>query len=486
MAEFDLAVRGGQVASGFGGTVRCDIGIRDGRIAALAERIAGAAQVLDADGLLVLPGGVDSHCHIEEPQADGTVSEEGFVTASASAFAGGTTSVVCFVPQWKGQGVWERYRDYRRRAAGGMLDHAFHQIVTDPTDRVVAEELPRVVAEGVRSLKVFLTYEPLHLTDGQFLRVLAAARRLGCLVSVHCENRDAIAWRTAELLRAGLAAPKYHAWSRPAVVEREATHRAIALAELVDQPIQVFHVSCAEVAEEIARAQARGLKVWGETCPQYLVLTAADMDRPGFEGAKFVCSPPPRAREEQARLWEMIRRGTLDVVSSDHCGFSYGGERGKAAHGRDAPFPDIPNGIPGLAARMPLLFSEGVARGRIGLDQFVRLVSTNPARLMGLYPRKGAIMVGSDADLVLWDPARRQRLTNALMRHAIDYTPYEGLEVIGWPVATIRRGVVVMREGKVQAEPGSGRFLPRDPYAMIRPRGVVPDGFDPAPPPPLA
>ena len=481
---YELAIRGGLVVTGGGhGPVRCDIGIRAGRIAALAESIPDAERSIDADGLLVLPGGVDTHCHIEEPQPDGSANEESFVTASRSAFAGGTTSVVCFVPQWKGHGVWERYQDYRRRAAGGMLDHAFHQIIADPTPAVLEEEVPRIVAEGVRSLKVFLTYEPLRLNDDEYLRVLATARRLGCLVTVHCENDAAIRFRIGALLRAGMTAPKYHAWARPPVVEREATHRAIALAEMLDQPIQVFHVSCAEAAEEIARAQARGVKVWGETCPQYLVLTAADMDRPGFEGAKFMCSPSPRTAEEQGRVWEMIRRGTLDVVSSDHCGFSFEGERGKRQNGGppDVPFTAIPNGIPGLAARLPILFSEGVSKGRITVEEFTRLTATNPARLMGLGPRKGAIAVGADADLALWDPAKKVTLTNALMQHAIDYTPYEGLEVTGWPVATLRRGVVVMRDGAVQAEPGTGQFLPRAPYPFIAPRGVLPDGFDAAP-----
>ena len=476
MPDYDLAIRGGLVATAFGAT-RCDIGVRDGRVAAIAERIADAAQVIAADGLYVLPGGVDTHCHIEQPEPDGTVQEESFTTASTSAFAGGTTSVVCFIPQFKGSGILERFADYRARAARGMLDHGFHQIIADPTDTVIEQEVPKVVAEGVRSLKVFLTYEPLHLTDAEYLKVLLAARRHGCLVTVHCENYEAIDWRTQALLAAGMTAPKYHAWSRPRVVEREATHRAIALAELVDQPIQVFHVSCEEAAEEIARAQARGLKVWGETCPQYVTLTAAHMDRPGFEGARFMCSPAPRDQAEHARIWEMIRRGTLDVVSSDHCGFSYEGDRGKAQNGRDAVFRDIPNGIPGLAARLPIVFSEGVSKGRIGLEEFVRLTATNPARVMGLYPRKGAIQPGADADIVLWDPAKRVTITNALMQHAIDYTPYEGLEVTGWPVTTIRRGEVVMREGKVQSEPGSGRYLPRGPYDLVKPRGVTADGF---------
>jgi dihydropyrimidinase len=478
MAEYELAVRGGLVATGFG-TARCDIGVRQGRIAALAERIADAATVIDADGLLVLPGGVDTHCHIEEHQADGSVNEESFTTASASAFAGGTTSVICFVPQWKGGGVLERFADQSARAQSAMLDYGFHQIVTDPTEAVLTRELPALVARGVRSFKVFLTYEPLQLGDADYLKVLLAARRLGCLVTVHCENRDAINWRIEALLEAGLTAPKYHAWARPPVVEREATHRAIALAELVDQPIQVFHVSCAEAAEEVARAQARGLKVWAETCPQYVALTADDMDRPGFEGAKFICSPAPRDAAEHARVWEMIRRGVLDSVSSDHCAFSFEGDRGKAAPGRNAPFRDIPNGIPGLAARLPLLFSEGVARGRIALEDFVRLVATNPARIHGLYPRKGTIQVGADADLVLWDPAAKRVLDNAMMQHAVDYTPYAGREVTGWPMLTLRRGEVVMREGRVQAEPGSGQYMPRGPYPLIRPTGRLANGFAP-------
>jgi len=492
MAEYDLVVRGGEVATGFG-TARCDIGIRGGRIVALAETIKDADATLDAGGLLVLPGGIDSHCHIEEPARGGyggpkqeappiTVHEESFTTASQACFAGGTTSVVCFVPQWRGEGLLPRVADYEQRASKAMIDYTFHQIITDPTDEVIERDIPAVVAKGIRSLKVFLTYEPLHLNDAQFIKVLTAARRHGCLVTVHCENYDAIGWRTEELLKAGLTAAKYHAWSRPQVVEREATHRAIALAELIDQPIQVFHVSCGEAAEEIARAQARGLKVWGETCPQYFTLTDADMDRPGFAGAGFVCSPAPRPAFEHENIWAAIRKGTLDIVSSDHCGYSMGTETGKAQNGRDACFRDIPNGIPGLAARLPILFSEGVSKGRITLDHFVRLSSTNPARLMGLVPRKGMIAVGADADLALWDPRKKVTITNALMQHAIDYTPYEGLEVTGWPVATVRRGEVVMRDGVVQAEPGTGRFLPRGPYDMVKPRGVVPYGFDAAPP----
>ncbi len=482
MPEFDLVIRGGTVVTE-SDEFRADVGVRGGRIAALAERLDGGP-VLDAGGLLVLPGGVDSHCHLEQLQEGGGTDEESFATGSTAALAGGTTSVVTFSTQFKGGGVLGPLAEYRRlAAAGAMVDYAFHQIIADASEAVIRDELPQVVASGVRSLKVFLTYDPLRLDDRQYLAVLSAARRLGCLVTVHCENHDAIAWRSAALLASGRTGPKYHAWSRPEVVEREATHRAIALAELVDTPIEVFHVSCPQAAEEVARARARGVRVWAETCPQYLVLTAADMDRSGaegaFEGAKFMCSPAPRDAAAQAGLWEALRARTLEVVSSDHSGWSFAGPRGKRSAGVDAPFTAIANGVPGLAARLPILWSEGVAAGRISASDFVRLTAGQPARLFGLRD-KGRIAPGADADLVLWDPGRRTRLTNALMQHAIDYTPYEGLEVTGWPVATLRRGEVVMQDGVVRASPGSGRYLPVAPYGMIRPRGVLADGFDAA------
>ncbi len=476
MSEYELVVRGGTVVTGTD-TIRADVAVSGGRIAAIGTGLAGATRI-DADGLLVLPGGVDTHCHIEQLQRGGGADEESWTTGSTACLAGGTTSVISFSTQFKGAGILAPLAEYRQRAAKAMVDYGFHQIITDATDEVVWKEIPQVVSEGVRSLKVFLTYDPLHLDDRAFLRVLAAARRNGAMVTVHCENYEAINWRTEALLKAGLTAPKYHAWSRPAMIEREATHRAIALAEMVDQPIQVFHVSCAEVAEEIARARARGLKVWGETCTQYFVLAAEDMDRPGFEGAKFMCSPSPRTQADHAKLWREIRSGTLDVISSDHSGWSYGHPKGKPVNGTDAPFRDIPNGVPGLAARLPVLFSEGVAKGNIDLNTFVRVTATNPAKLFGLYPKKGSIAPGFDADLVLWDPAKKTTLTNAHMQHAIDYTPFEGMEITGWPVATLRRGEVVMRDGKVQAEPGSGQYLPRGPYDMATPRGVLPDGFD--------
>ena len=294
----------------------------------------------------------------------GGADEESFTTGSTACLAGGTTTVITFAAQFKGDGILDTLAEYHRRAEGRWWTTASTRSSPIRPTTWCGSRFPQVVASGVRSLKVFLTYEPSHLDDRQFLRVLSAARRNGALVTVHCENYEAIGWRTEALMADGRSAPKYHSWSRPKVIEREATYRAIALAELVDQPIQVFHVSCPEVAAEIARAQARGLKVWAETCPQYFVLGAADMDRPGFEGAKFICSPSPRDAARTARVcgrtsaaarWTSCRRTTA--------GRAMKARAGKRIHGNNAPFPDIPNGVPGLASRLPLIFSEGVTAG---------------------------------------------------------------------------------------------------------------------------
>jgi dihydropyrimidinase len=473
--SYDLVIRGGTVVTDRE-TLRADVAVIGGRIAAVGEALRGREEI-DASGLLVMPGGVDTHCHLDQVQPGMGYGAENFVTGSRSALLGGTTSVISFVAQFKGEPIRDVLAETLRRGRRSIIDYSFHQIISDPTDAVLAE-LPEIVASGIRSFKVFLTYDAVRLDDRQFLRVLAAARREGAMVAVHCENDGAIGWMTEQLLAAGLTAPKYHAWSRPKVIEREATYRAIALAELVDTPIQVFHVSCAEVAEEIARARRRGLKVWGETCPQYFLLSAEDMARPGFAGAKFMCSPAPRDASDHEGLWEMMRQGVLDVVSSDHSAFNVTGANGKDRNGRDAPFPKISNGVPGVGSRMPLLFSEGVVKGRIDLPTFVALTAANPARLYGLAGRKGTLSPGADADIVIWDPNKRCRIENARLGHAVDYTPYEGVEVTGWPVMTIRRGVVAMRDGEMLAEEGSGEFLARGPYEIARPLGRLPNGFD--------
>jgi len=488
--DYDLVIRGGTIATA-ADMFEADIGIRGGKIEALGRNLSRGGEEISAKDMLVLPGGIDSHCHLEELGEDGSAQEETFASGSAAALAGGTTSFICFLPQWKGRSLADSAPGYEARARQSRADYSFHQIITDPSPEVMEREVPALIGRGIRSLKVFLTYDPLRLTDGEYLRVLTTARRHGAIVTVHCENFDAIGWRIQALLAAGLTDPLQHAWSRPPVVEREATHRAIALAELVDQPIQIFHVSCEEAAAEIARARARGVKVWGETCPQYLTLSHDDLQQPEFGGAKAVCSPALRIKEENARVWRRVQDGTLDIVTSDHCGFSFATAKrsaGSSAYGQGSAvaradgmpaFNAIPNGVPGIETRLPVLFSEGVSKGRIDVTEFVRLTAANPARLFGLRG-KGTIAPGADADLAIWDPTAERRITNQSLHHAIDYTPWEGWTVKGWPLVTIRRGEVAVREGEVLAQPGSGRFLARAPYSFIAPTGRVPDGFDAA------
>ena len=475
--QFERVIRGGTVVTE-SDVFKADIGIAGGKIAALGHGLE-APDILDAHGLLVMPGGVDSHCHIDQVDPNNGYGAESFVSGTRSALAGGTTTVISFVSQHRNENIRDVLAETHRRATTSHIDYSFHQIITDPTDEVIHRDIPDIVASGIRSLKVFLTYDDARLNDTEFLKVLVAARRNGALVTVHCENYQAIGWLTEQLIANDLTQPKYHAWSRPKVIEREATYRTIALAELVDQPIQIFHVSCSEVVEEIRRAQRRGLKVWAETCPQYLVLTASHMDRPGFEGAKFMCSAAPRDEVDHEGLWRDIREGTLGVISSDHSAFNFTGERNsKDINGTNASFDKIPNGVPGVGSRLPIVFSEGVSKGRIDLNTFVRVTSTNAARLFGLYPQKGTIAVGSDADLVLWDDQRRVTITNELLQHAVDYTPYEGHEVTGWPVATLLRGELAMHDGKIVNASGSGRYLARDPYSYIDPTGILPNDFD--------
>jgi len=478
--DFDLVIRHGDIVTS-GNMFTADIGVKDGSIVALGRGLRRGKEELSARGQLVMPGGIDPHCHIEEVGQDGRVQEESFVSGSRAALAGGTTSFICFKPQWRGQSIEGSAPDYEERAANSMADYSFHQIITDPTSETLTREIPDLVARGVRSLKVFLTYDPLRLTDGQFLSVLAKARELGVMVTVHCENYEAIEWRQNALLAEGKTDPIYHAWARPEIVEREATYRAIALAELIGQPVQIFHVSAASVANEIARARRRGVSVWGETCPHYLTHSIADLGAAEFGGAKVVCSPALREEGEGGRLWNSIRDGTINVISSDHCGFSFGTAKkdpGSSSYGQGTTttrpdgtpsFNAIPNGVPGIETRMIVLYTEGVSRGRIDLPGFVRLSATNAARLFGLAGRKGDIFPGADADLVLWDPSREKTITVSEMHQAIDYTPWEDYRANGAPTATIRRGEIVVRDNEVLAQPGSGRFLARNAYPIAGP-----------------
>jgi dihydropyrimidinase len=470
-AAFDLVLRDATVATA-ADTMRCDVGIRGGRIAALGEDLADGAEEIGAGGALVTPGGVDGHCHFEQELPDGAQLADDFLSGTRSAACGGTTTIIPFACQFKGQSMRAAVADYHRRAEGKpVIDYAFHLIVSDPNPQVLGQEMPALIRDGYTSFKIYMTYDILKLADREILDVLALARRERAMTMIHAENSDVITWLTEKLELAGRTAPKHHATSRPVPVEREATHRAITFSELLDVPILIVHVSSRDATEQIRWAQSRGLRIYAETCPQYLLLTESDLDKPGGEGAKCVCSPPPRSAADQAAIWEGLANGTFTIVSSDHSPFSYAGPKGKFLHGPNPPFTKIPNGVPGVETRLPLLFSEGVGKGRITLQQFVALTATNPARLYGLYPRKGTIAIGADADLVLWDTERDVEITNSMLHHNVDYTPYEGIRVRGWPKLVLSRGEAVMRDGEPLGAPGRGRYLRCDPPAAAAPRG---------------
>lgn len=479
MADFDLVIRGGTVVTA-SDTARCDVGIKDGRVVALAERLpAGEHRSLDADGRLLLPGGIDSHVHLDQYSGDETVMADDFLSGTTSAACGGNTTVIPFALQPRGGSLRAAVQDYHAKAEGKcLIDYAFHLIVSDPSDAVLGQELPALVRDGYTSFKVFMTYDDLKLNDRELLEVFDVARRERALVMVHAENNDAIKFLTDRLERAGRTAPHHHAASRPIPVEREATHRAISFAEMVDVPIMIVHVSSGDAIEQIRWAQGRGLKVYAETCPQYLVLTADHLKGLNMEGAKYVCSPPPRDKESQDACWTGLQTGAFSVFSSDHCPFRYDAPQGKKRHGERTAFRWVPNGIPGVEVRLPILFSEGVGKGRISLQDFVALTSTNHARMYGLAPQKGSIAVGADADIAVWDPERRVTITQDIMHHGADYTPYEGFEVTGWPETVLVGGVVVVDGGKVVGKPDHGRFLPRSLSPHAVPRGLRPTEYE--------
>jgi dihydropyrimidinase len=466
---FDLVLRNARAVSA-ADVQRCDIGVREGRIVALAERLGTGRREIDAAGRLVLPGGVDGHCHMDQPMPVPMRMADDFESGTRSAACGGTTTVIPFAAQAKGQSLAAAVDDYHRRASGkACVDYAFHLIVSDPTPEVLTRELPRLIAEGYTSFKIYMTYDDLKLSDREILAVFDVARREGAMVMVHAENSDAIAWLTERLVAAGRTAPRFHAESRPMPVEREATHRAITFSELADVPILIVHVSGADAVEQIRWAHGRGLSIYAETCPQYLFLTAGDLGIEGYHGAKCVCSPPPRDKANQQRVWDGLANGVFHVFSSDHAPFRYDDPQGKKLGGKEVAFQYIPNGIPGLETRLPLLFSEGVLKGRIDLHQFVALTASNPARMYGLYPRKGTIAVGSDADVVIWDEKRELTIRNSALHHAVDYTPYEGFKITGWPAITISMGEVLL-DGAFRGHPGHGQFLRCALPAPARPR----------------
>lgn len=468
--DLDLVIRNGNVVTA-SEEVFCDIGIVNGKIAVLAKKLEGGARSIDADGNYVFPGGIDSHCHIEQLSSSGLMCADDFYSGTVSAAFGGTTTIVPFAAQHRGDSLRRVVTDYHGRArTKAVIDYTFHLILSDPSEEVMAEELPELIRNGYTSFKVYMTYDRLRLDDYKMLQVLALARREGALTMVHAENHDMIHWLTERLVSKGARAPKFHAVAHTRVAEAEATSRAISLASLLDAPLLIVHVSSKEAMETIGRARRRGLEIFAETCPQYLFLTADDLDREGMAGAMCCCSPPPRDRASQEALWRGLSDGTFDVFSSDHAPYRMD-ETGKLSEGPNAPFHKIANGVPGLEVRMPLLFSEGVLGGRIDLHRFVELTSTRAAKLYGMFPQKGSISVGADADLLIWDADKEVTVEAAKLHDKAGYTPYEGRKVRGWPLTVVSRGRVVVADGELRVERGSGEFVAREKPAAAEPVG---------------
>ena len=475
--SYPLVIRHGTVASS-AGTMRADVAIDGESIVAVGRDLAPGTREIDASDKLVLPGGIDPHAHIEQVSAAGLLNADTFESATTAAAFGGTTTVISFAAQHVGMALDRVVADYQALAErGAVIDYAYHMIIADPTEATLRDHVPKLIRDGHASIKVFMTYDRLRVDDEQLLDVLMTARENSAFVCVHAENYGMISWIGKRLVARGYAAPKFHPVSHPRASEPEAFNRLIAFATFIDQPVMIFHVSTAEGAEVIRRARHEGAKIFAETCPQYLFLTAKDIDRPGYEGAKWMCSPPLREASDQEALWQALGRGDLQIVSSDHAPYRLD-ETGKFSAGPTPNFKQIANGMPGVEARLLLLFDAMVSKGRLGLEKFVEISAEAPARIYNL-PRKGAIAVGADADIAIWAPDRKVTLTASLMHDRTGYTPYEGREIVGWPETVISRGRTIVEAGKLLAKPGSGRFIRRTAGAAAQPTGRIAAELDP-------
>jgi len=421
-----------------------------------------ADTVIDASGMLVMPGGIDVHTHLDMPFG-GTTSADDFETGTIAAAHGGTTTLVDFAIQNFGEGLYPAFEGWMKRAEGkATIDYAFHMIVRELTDQVSGEMDKMVKHEGLTSFKLFMAYPGVFMVDdATIFKALLKTRDNGGLICMHAENGGVIDTLVKEALRKGHTAPKYHALTRPTRAEGEATGRAIALAEMAGVPIYIVHLSCSDALEKIKQARDMGLPAYAETCPQYLFLSYDDYERPGFEGAGYVMSPPLREKWNQEALWKGLAKNDLQVVSTDHCPFCMN-EPPQKQMGKD-DFSKIPNGAPGIETRLMLVWDGGVRTGKIDMHRFVEIVSTNPAKMFGLWPRKGTIAVGSDGDLVLFDPEKETTLSAKGLHMKVDYNPYEGRRVKGGPAMVLSRGEVIVDHGQFKAKKGRGQFVKRQP-----------------------
>src|ERR1700691_4965557 len=462
--RFDVVVRNGTVVTATD-TYASDIGISNGQITAIAKAlpIENAGKLIDATGLLVMPGGIDVHTHLDMPFG-GTTSADDFETGTIAAAFGGTTTLIDFAIQQKGQSLRQAFETWMKKAdRKAAIDYAFHCIITDLGDAQL-EEMGALIHEGVSSFKLFMAYPGvLMVDDATIFRAMSQAAKYGGLICMHAENGGVIDVIVRRALAEGKRAPKYHALTRPTSTEGEATGRAIALAEMAGAPVYIVHLSCNDALEKVREARDRGVPAYAETCPQYLYLSLENMDAPGFESAKYVFTPPLREKWNQEKLWTGLKQDHLQVVSTDHCPFCF---KEQKELGRD-DFTKIPNGGPGVEHRMSLIYSGGVAQGRFSANRFVELVSTTPAKLFGLYPRKGTIAVGSDADLVVFDPDRKHTISAKTHHMRVDYSMFEGIEVTGMPDVVLCRGRVVVEGDKFLGRAGQGEFLRRSTYSQV-------------------
>jgi dihydropyrimidinase len=454
-----VLIKGGRVITAADDYVG-DILVEGERISLIGESLdVSADRVVDASGKYVLPGCVDPHTHLAMPWRGETTIDD-FESGHAAAAFGGTTTHVDFCIQGKGQTFGEALEAWHEKREGrSIIDNGFHIAVTDLREGGTLEELGRLPEEhGVTSYKLFMAYKDSLMVDDETLfRTMQVAAETGALVMVHAENGDAIEVLMAESIAAGRTAPRDHALTRPPELEGEATNRAIQLARVAGCPLYVVHVSCRESIEPIAIARDKGWNVWAETCTQYFFVDQSFLDRPDFEGAKYVYTPPPRPVENQEALWNAVRSNVLQAISTDHCAYLFKGQKDA---GKD-DFRQIPNGGPGLENRLHMIHEFGVRTGRITLNRMVELLATNPAKLFGLYPRKGTLAVGSDADIVVFDPERRLTLSAATHHSRCDYNLFEGTEVTGSPELVLRRGEVLVDGDELVAKPGSGQFVKR-------------------------
>ncbi|HZG66422.1 MAG TPA: dihydropyrimidinase [Herpetosiphonaceae bacterium] len=432
-----------------------------------------ADTTIDATGKYVIPGGIDVHTHLDMPFG-GTVSSDDFFTGHRAAAFGGTTTHIDFAIQPKGATLRETLDQWMARAEGkAAIDYGFHLAITDLPDSIM-EEIPRCVEWGVTSLKLFMAYKgALMVDDATLFRAMEQAAKHGLLICVHAENGDAIDILVEQALAAGNTEPKYHALTRPPELEAEATNRAIRLAEVAGAPLYVVHLTNAGALEAVRLARARGKPIYAETCVQYFFFTKDDLARPGFEGAKWVCSPPYREKSDQEALWQGVATNELQVISTDHCPFFFeGGVDGRPAGkelGKDS-FAKIPNGCPGIEDRLMVLYTEGVRGGRFSINRWVELCCTNPAKLFGMYPKKGVIAPGADADIVVWDPEATHTIRAETQHQRTDYNLYEGKEVTGVPSMVLSRGRVLVRDGRWEGEQGAGRMVKRKQFMLDRAR----------------